>query len=102
MIQSFDIRTLKYLHEKYPDVTLSVLIEEGNTKSIGEIVSDLGFMPQIFSPHYSMATKEAIEALHSHKKKIIPWTVNDKKEIERLKAMGVDGIISDYPNLFND
>lgn len=101
-IQSFDIRTLQYLHKKYPDVTLSILIEEGNTKSIGEIVSELGFMPQIFSPHYSMVTPEAIKALHSHKKKIIPWTVNDKKEIERLKAMEVDGIISDYPNLLNE
>jgi glycerophosphoryl diester phosphodiesterase len=29
-------------------------------------------------------------------------TVNDKKEIDRLKALGVDGIISDYPNLFNE
>lgn len=101
-IQSFDIRTLQYLHKKYPHITTSILIEEGNTKSIGDIVTELGFMPPIFSPHYSMATPDAVKALHSHKKKIIPWTVNDKKEIERLKAMGVDGIISDYPNLFNE
>ena len=33
---------------------------------------------------------------------IIPWTVNDKKKIEELKKMGVDGIITDYPNLFNE
>lgn len=101
-IQSFDIRTLQYLHKKYPDVILSVLIDEGNTKSIGEIVTELGFMPQIFSPHFSMVTPEAINALHSHKRKIIPWTVNDKAEIEKYKAMGVDGIITDYPNLFNE
>ena len=34
--------------------------------------------------------------------KVIPWTVNSKKEIEQLKALGVDGIITDYPNLFNE
>jgi glycerophosphoryl diester phosphodiesterase len=34
--------------------------------------------------------------------KIIPWTVNDKETIEKLEKMGVDGIISDYPNLFNE
>jgi len=32
--------------------------------------------------------------------KIIPWTVNTKEKIAELKAMGVDGIITDYPNLF--
>jgi glycerophosphoryl diester phosphodiesterase len=31
--------------------------------------------------------------------KIIPWTVNKKTEIDALIAMGVDGIITDYPNL---
>jgi glycerophosphoryl diester phosphodiesterase len=32
--------------------------------------------------------------------KIIPWTVNTKKEIDILISLGVDGLISDYPNLF--
>jgi len=32
--------------------------------------------------------------------KVIPWTVNEKGKIEELKAMGVDGIITDYPDLF--
>ncbi|RZL97338.1 MAG: glycerophosphodiester phosphodiesterase, partial [Pedobacter sp.] len=33
--------------------------------------------------------------------KIIPWTVNNKERIDVLKKMGVDGIITDYPDLFN-
>lgn len=33
---------------------------------------------------------------------IIPWTVNEKEKIKELKNMGVDGIISDYPNLFDE
>jgi glycerophosphoryl diester phosphodiesterase len=31
--------------------------------------------------------------------KIIPWTVNDLSKMKELKAMRVDGIITDYPNL---
>jgi glycerophosphoryl diester phosphodiesterase len=34
------------------------------------------------------------------KMKVIPWTVNDSGEIKKLIAMGVDGIITDYPDLF--
>jgi glycerophosphoryl diester phosphodiesterase len=29
-----------------------------------------------------------------------PWTVNTADEMSKLKNMGVDGIITDYPNLF--
>jgi glycerophosphoryl diester phosphodiesterase len=34
--------------------------------------------------------------------KIIPWTVNDSKQVKKLKKMGVDGIITDYPDLFKN
>jgi len=34
--------------------------------------------------------------------KIIPWTVNDEKQIKKLKKIGVDGIITDYPDLFKN
>ena len=34
--------------------------------------------------------------------RIIPWTVNEKSEMEKLIALGVDGIITDYPNILID
>lgn len=101
IIQSFDYRTLKIVHEKYPAIQTALLIEENEPASIQENITALGFMPSILSPHYALVTKELVDGWHSHHKKIIPWTVNDKKEIDRLKALGVDGIISDYPNLFD-
>jgi len=102
IIQSFDIRTLKYLHENYPYMLTSLLIEENEGNTISDKIKAMGFMPDIVSPHYSLVTKTLLEGWHSHNRKVIPWTVNDKKEMERLRAMGVDGIISDYPNLFNE
>ncbi len=101
-IQSFDIRTLQYLHKKYPTVSTALLIEDYDKRSLQEQLKTLGFTPSIYSPHYSLITDDLIKKCHEQNIKVIPWTVNDKKEIERLKAMGVDGIISDYPNLFNE
>jgi glycerophosphoryl diester phosphodiesterase len=102
IIQSFDFRTLQYLHQHYPAIKTAMLIEDYDKRTIDEQIKALGFTPTIYSPAYVLATEAAIKKCHDQNIKIIPWTVNDKKEIERLKALGVDGIISDYPNLFNE
>lgn len=96
-IQSFDKRVLKYMSEKYPKVTLSLL--EENAYSPQEYLAALGFKPQIFSPLYTLLTKADIEYFHSQGIKVIPWTVNTLDELEKVKSLGVDGIITDYPNL---
>ncbi len=101
IIQSFDFRTLQYLHQHYPTIKTAMLIEDYDKRSFDEQLKALGFTPTIYSPAYVLATEAVMKKCHAQNIKIIPWTVNDKKEIERLKAMGVDGIISDYPNLFN-
>ncbi|MBL0144856.1 MAG: glycerophosphodiester phosphodiesterase [Chitinophagaceae bacterium] len=102
IIQSFDFRTLQYLHQHYPKIKTALLIEANNLNSFRKQLTDLGFTPDIYSPEAALVTDILINNCHEKKIKIIPWTVNDKKEIERLKALGVDGIISDYPNLFNE
>lgn len=102
IIQSFDFRTLQYLHQKYPHIKTAMLIEADDKRNLEGQVKDLGFTPTIYSPAYEIVTEELLKKCHKQKIKVIPWTVNDKENINRLKAMGVDGIISDYPNLFNE
>jgi glycerophosphoryl diester phosphodiesterase len=102
IIQSFDFRTLQYLHKHYPAIKTAMLIEDYDKISFDEQIKKLGFNASIYSPHYSLVTTELINKCHAAAMQIIPWTVNDKKEMERLKALGVDGIITDYPNLFNE
>jgi glycerophosphoryl diester phosphodiesterase len=100
IIQSFDYRTLQILHRKYPNIKTAALIEDFDKKSIDVQLSDLGFTPTIYSPHYSLVNADLILKCHDRKIRVIPWTVNDKQTIDKLKALGVDGIITDYPNLF--
>ena len=77
-----------------------MLIEDTDTISFEEQIAKLGFYANVYSPNYSLVTAALIAKCHQHNMRIIPWTVNDKATIEKLKALGVDGIISDYPNLF--
>jgi glycerophosphoryl diester phosphodiesterase len=41
-----------------------------------------------------------IDYCHQKNIQVIPWTVNTKEEINTLIQLKVDGIITDYPNLF--
>jgi glycerophosphoryl diester phosphodiesterase len=109
IIQSFDMRVLKYWHQKYPNVRLALLIE--NLKESSENLHELGFFPDIYSPDYHLLDKNEVKHLQAltptrilkskqkvRHMRVIPWTVNDEKEMTELKAMGVDGIITDYPD----
>ena len=102
IIQSFDFRTLQYLHQHYPSIKTAMLIEDYDKRTLEEQIKASGFAPTIYSPAYILVNEDLIKKCHQQNIKVIPWTVNNKKEIERLKALGVDGIISDYPNLFNE
>ena len=101
IIQSFDFRSLQYLHLHYPHIKTAMLIENFDKRSVEEQIKALGFIPTIYSPENSLVNKGLIEKCHQQKIKIIPWTVNEVKKINELKEMGVDGIISDYPDLLN-
>jgi glycerophosphoryl diester phosphodiesterase len=101
IIQSFDFRTLQYLHLHYPSIKTAMLIEDFDKRGLDEQLKALGFSPTIYSPDYSLVNNELLTKCHEQKIKVIPWTVDDKPTIEKLRAMGVDGIITDYPNFFN-
>ena len=100
IIQSFDFRTLQYLHKYYPSIRTAMLIEDFDKRSFEDQLNALGFTPSIYSPDYSLVNEALIKKCHDRKIQVIPWTVNDKKEIDRLEQLGADGVITDYPDLF--
>jgi glycerophosphoryl diester phosphodiesterase len=96
-IQSFDFNVLKHINITYPDVRLVALIE--NPRGVESNLSALGFVPEVYSPYFKLLKKKDIEFCHQQGMKVIPWTVNSLKEMQQLADDGVDGIITDYPNL---
>ncbi|KQC01008.1 glycerophosphodiester phosphodiesterase family protein [Pedobacter sp. Hv1] len=98
VIQSFDKRTIQLIHQKYPKVKTSFLV--ANKKTYEENIADLGFKPFILSPEWRMVDANLIQKAHADGVKVIPWTVNAVDDINKLKSLKVDGVITDYPNLF--
>lgn len=48
-------------------------------------------------PEYIGVTKEFVEAAHERNLKVHVWTVNETANMQKLLEMGVDGIMTDYP-----
>jgi glycerophosphoryl diester phosphodiesterase len=103
MIQSFDVRTLQYLHENDKKIALSLLVEPnevtGEITKFEQKIEELGFIPQIYSPFYELVDEKLMEFARKHQMKVIPWTINEQKVLDKLKKLGIHGYITDYPNL---
>ena len=100
-IQSFDFRTLSYLHSKHPSISTAALVEANDSRTLEDQLNELGFIPTIYSPNYQLVSENLIRTCHKNGMKIIPWTINEKEKFDEIKKMGVDGIITDYPDLGN-
>lgn len=101
ILQSFDFQVLKYwnkamLEGKLPSqIKLSALVSR---KSPENTIKDLGFTPAIYSPNYQALSPEFVVYCHKNGMQVVPWTANEPDVISRLAAMGVDAVITDYPN----
>ena len=98
IVQSFDFRTLQYLHQYYPGIATAALIEDFDLLPAKNQLEKLGFTPTIYSPAWQLVTDSLVSQMHALQVKVIPWTINDSASAARLKNMGVDGLITDYPD----
>lgn len=123
VLQSFDWQTLIEMKKLNPNISTSALWQEQpswgrNSESLrryekkkspwlgGLDIKDYQGNPvkaahaigaDIISPYYTEISKQDVDEAHSLGMKVVPWTVNNEKDMNMLLDMGVDGIISDKP-----
>lgn len=107
IITSFNHKLLKRVHEINPEIRTGALFNQHSgsylkfsyrlyTKML--IRSALSNKADVLLPHYSRIKDYIVRAAHSNELAVYAWTVNDLDEMAKLKDMGVDAIISDYPD----
>jgi glycerophosphoryl diester phosphodiesterase len=96
IILSFDERVLKYWHETYPKYPLAIASD--GKELLQNLIYRLGFMPRYYGPRSCYVDKELLQQLHAMSVMVVPWGAQDNKELHRLVDLGVDGIVTDYPN----
>ena len=119
-VQSFDWRTLRLLGALAPEIALVALTDQqpgedtieigkpGPSAWLGELDVDDhgGSVPQLvkelgaktWSPHALDLTPALVIEAHSLGLNVVPWTVNDPQDMARVVALGIDGLITDYPD----
>ncbi len=104
IVQSFDVRTLQEARRVAPELRQALLVE--NLRGVQKNIDALGYVPEIYSPNHRLVNKKLRDYTRKRGIQLIPWTVNDRKDIRKMLDLGVDGIISDYPDrvlaLIND
>jgi glycerophosphoryl diester phosphodiesterase len=95
IIQCFDLPTLRYVRACAPHIPLSLLVE--SSEGIENDMQKLGFLPEFYSPYFKLLDAAQIAWAKAKNIRVVPWTVNEIEDMQRLISLNVDGIISDYP-----
>ena len=97
MIISFDRRVLQHFQKLDSKIKTGFVFV--NLFSVKTNIKKLGFVPCAYHPYHKLATKKMIDNAHANGMKVIAWTVNAEKRMKQLIKNGVDGIMSDYPDI---
>lgn len=96
IVQSFDVRTLQAARRMAPELRQALLVE--NLRGVQENIDALGYVPEVYSPNFRLVNQKLRDYTRQRGMQLIPWTVNDRKDIRKMLDLEVDGIISDYPD----
>ncbi|MDA9524305.1 glycerophosphodiester phosphodiesterase [Bradyrhizobium sp. CCBAU 11434] len=119
MIQSFDWRTLLLVQQQAPKIpTVYLTLQRGSapTNALDKATSwTAGFNPAdhggslprtikaaggaVWSPYFGDVTAALVTEAHTLGLRVVVWTVNKPDDMARMIEFGVDGIISDRPDL---
>ncbi|MBO1335354.1 glycerophosphodiester phosphodiesterase family protein [Streptomyces sp. VRA16 Mangrove soil] len=103
VIQSFSADSMRTVHERRPDITTGFL----GTPAVAELPAYAEFVDQI-NPSHTTIGADYVDAVHAlkgpHDKplEVFTWTVNDAADAQRAAGLGVDGIITNTPDVVRE
>ena len=100
IISSFRWDELIKFRDLNKDIPIAILVD-----SLYKIDSAIKLANEInaiaLNPNNKFITKKIVNKIQSNNIKVFPYTINSPKNIKRMKLMGVDAIITDYPERIN-
>ena len=101
IISSFRWDELKKFRNINKDIPIAILVD-----SLYKIDNAIKLAKEInavaLNPNNKFITKKIVKKIQSNNIKVYPYTINTPKNIKRMKSIGVDAIITDYPERINN
>jgi glycerophosphoryl diester phosphodiesterase len=97
VVQSFNFDSMRRFHEVMPDVPVGLL----STPAVADLPGLASFADQI-NPNHGDVTAAYVGRVHALQMEVFTWTVDEPAAMRRVIAAGVDGIITNKPDVLND
>jgi len=101
IVSSFHHDKIKRLQELEPKLKLA-LLTDSEFIEIEKYLSNNGLSSYSYHPEINLISKEDVEKLHDKGVKIFVWTVNKEEDLNYLVKLGVDGVITNYPDIMKE
>lgn len=98
VVQSFDVAAMHRFAWEVPEVATGVLAGLRSRLPV-TAYEDLAGWASYLNPHHRLVTTELVQAVHSAGLRCLPWTVDNPRAVRRLLRAGVDGVISNRPEV---
>jgi glycerophosphoryl diester phosphodiesterase len=95
-VRSFDHRCVRAIKQLEPTLATGLLIHETAPADIANLLAAAG--AELYCPDYHFVDAEVVRQVHAAGMRIIPYTVNEPADWDRMIRLGVDGITTDYPD----
>lgn len=101
VVRSFDWQGLAHLRRTAPQQRLAWLSEAAGADTLASVdaaAQGCPFQP-VWAPYHAGLRQEIVQQAQALGLRVVPWTVNQPEDMDRLIAWGVDGICTDDPDV---
>lgn len=95
-VRSFDHRSVRAIRMLAPEIETALLVAGTALLSPGRLCRDAGC--RTYCPDFEFLDEAQVREAHAESVRVVPWTVNEPDDWQRLLDWGVDGIATDYPD----
>lgn len=97
IIQSFDFESMRRMHTLLPEIPVAVLIHADQHPLTDDTLDKLASYASSINISHDLLNEELVREVHERNRKVMAWTIRKDQDMERMRKLGVDGIITDYP-----